>query len=77
MDPSSPYARPMKRSKSNKQFEDGFKGAGNAQNLTKMAGEVMSSNKKPPANVKDEALSERQMEMRFEGRQFSFYEHCC
>lgn len=66
MDPSSQYARPMKRSKS-KHFEDGFKGAGSSQNLTKMAGEVMSARKKPPGNVKDEVLSEIQLGLRYEG----------
>lgn len=69
MDPSSPYARPMKRSKTrdSKQFDDGFKGAGNAQSLTKMAEEIKASSKKPPGNVKDDVLNERQMEARYEG----------
>ncbi|KAK3704919.1 hypothetical protein QZH41_016746 [Actinostola sp. cb2023] len=67
MDARSQYARPMKRSKV-KALDDGmFKGAGNSQNLTKMAAEAMTSCKKPADNIKDELLTERQLEMRYKG----------
>ncbi|XP_031550267.1 putative ATP-dependent RNA helicase DHX57 isoform X2 [Actinia tenebrosa] len=68
LDPSSPYARPMKRSKTvSKATDESFKGAGSSQELTKMAAEMAVTCRMPGVNVLDDKLNERQIEMRYQG----------